>query len=118
MTTKTTAQIQADVADAVRLGMHTATIAATNYLQTELKGNEQMPCGFAWVIVKAKGSTKLGKALTANGFKKAYGPGLQLWNPSKLMVQNVDCLKAGAEAMAKVLQDELGVEAYADSRWD
>jgi hypothetical protein len=39
-------------------------------------------CGFAWVTVYEKGSTRLGRALKELGFKPAYGGGLQLWNPS------------------------------------
>ena len=60
----------------------------------------------------------MGRALKTIGFRKAYNGGLELWNPSGLLVQNVDVKEAGAEAYAEVLRKELGVTAYAGSRWD
>lgn len=61
------------------------------------------PCGFAWVTVREKGSTKLGRALLQNGFKKAYGGGLQIWNPSENPTQWMDAKIVGAQAFANVL---------------
>jgi hypothetical protein len=91
--------------------------AATKFLN-ERGGKDNYPCGFAWVTVSEKGSTKMGRALKAIGFRKAYNGGLELWDPSGLLVQNVYTLEAGAEAYAEVLRNELGVTAYAGSRWD
>jgi len=92
--------------------------AATNYFHEVLGGRDQMACGFAWVnIYGVKGSTKLGKALAAEGIRKSYSGGMQMWNPSTMMVQNVDTLSAGAEAAAKVFKS-YGFDAYADSRLD
>jgi len=95
-----------------------ANLAARKFFQERLGGRDQYACGFAWVTVYEKGSTKLGRALIEAGFRKSYSGGLQLWNPSGLGVQNVDTLAAGAEAAAKFLKDMLGVEAYAGSRLD
>ena len=83
------------------------------------KHGDHMPCGFAWVtIYDVKGNTKLGKALKAQGFDTPYtGGGLQLWNPSKLNVQNVDIKIAGADAFAMVLKS-YGFTAYSGSRLD
>jgi hypothetical protein len=94
--------------------------AAEHFFQTKLGGRDQYACGFAWVnIYGVKGSTKLGKALIAAGFSKSYTGGLQLWNPSKMGVQNVDTLEAGADAAAKVLKERLGLDkVYAGSRLD
>ena len=92
--------------------------AAEQFFQTKLGGRDQFACGFAWVTVYEKGSTKLGRALIEAGFRKAYGGGLQLWNPSGMMVQNVDTLEAGAEAAAEFLTETLGVKFYAGSRLD
>jgi hypothetical protein len=92
--------------------------AATKFFKERLGGRDQFACGFAWVTVQEKGSTKMGKALIEAGFRKAYGGGLQLWNPSGLYVQNVDTLEAGAEACAEFLRNTLGVKAYAGSRLD
>ncbi len=92
--------------------------AANKFFQERLGGRDQYACGFAWVTVYEKGSTKLGRALIEAGFRKAYGGGLQLWNPSGMMVQNVDTLEAGAEAAAEFLTETLGVKFYAGSRLD
>ena len=83
------------------------------------KYGDRDACGFAWVnIYKVKGSTKLGKELMRLGARKAYGGGLQFWNPSKMPVQSVGILEAGADAFAQVLKQRLGVEASAGSRLD
>jgi hypothetical protein len=75
-------------------------------------------CGFAWVTVYEKGSTKLGRALKAVGFKPAYGGGLQLWNPSGNWTQCITAKEEGARAYADVLK-KFGIkEAYAGSRVD
>ncbi len=95
-----------------------ANRAAMKFFQERLGGRDQYACGFAWVTVYEKGSTKLGRALIEAGFRKSYTGGLQLWNPSGLGVQNVDTLEAGAEAAAEFLKQALGVEAYAGSRLD
>ena len=95
-----------------------AHLAATKYFNENMGGKDNYPCGFAWVTVSEKGSTKMGRALKAIGFRKAYNGGLELWNPSGLLVQNVDVKEAGAEAYAEVLRNELGVTAYAGSRLD
>ncbi len=76
-------------------------------------------CGFAWVTVhKVRSNSKLGKVLAQYGFRKAYGGGLQLWNPSRSGSQSISALEAGADACARVLREKLGVEAYAGSRLD
>jgi len=75
-------------------------------------------CGFAWVTVYEKGSTKLGRALLKQGFRKAYGGGLQWWNPSGSYTQAITAKEVGAEAAAQVLKERLGIEAYAGSRMD
>ena len=95
-----------------------ASRAANKFFQERLGGRDQYACGFAWVTVYEKGSTKLGRALKEAGFRPAYGGGLQLWNPSGMYVQNVDTLEAGAEAAAEFLTQALGVKAYAGSRLD
>jgi hypothetical protein len=75
-------------------------------------------CGFAWVTVYEKGSTKLGRALKAVGFKPAYDGGLQLWNPSGNWTQCITAKEEGARAYADVLK-KFGIkEAYAGSRAD
>jgi hypothetical protein len=95
-----------------------ANRAATKFFQERLGGRDQYACGFAWVTVYEKGSTKLGRALIEAGFSKSYSGGLQLWNPSGLYVQNVDTLEEGARAAAQFLEQMLGVKAYAGSRLD
>jgi len=78
---------------------------------------EDYYCGFAWVQVSEKASTKLGRALKSIGFTKVYGGGLQLWNPSGTMSQSMFLQEVGAHAYADVLQT-IGVHAYVGSRAD
>ena len=83
-------------------------------------GGDRLACGFAWVdIAGVKLNTRVGKELARVGFRKSYGARapIQLWNPSRSPVQNVDIKLAGAEAYAQVLRDH-GFDAYADSKLD
>jgi hypothetical protein len=74
-------------------------------------------CGFAWVTVSEKASTKLGRALKTVGFTKAYGGGLQLWNPGGSFTQSMDIKETGAQAYADTLK-AFGIKAYMGSRAD
>ena len=94
-----------------------AQAAARKFFDEKLGGRDQYACGFAWVTVLEKASTRLGRRLKEIGFRKAYGGGLQLWDPSRFPCQNVDTLEAGAQAYADVLK-KYGIEAYAGSRLD
>ena len=98
---------------------NTASTAAQKAAQDYItKHGEDWYCGFAWVTVYEKGSTKLGRALKAVGFKPAYGGGLQLWNPSGNWTQCITAKEEGAQAYAEVLR-KAGIEkAYAGSRMD
>jgi hypothetical protein len=78
---------------------------------------EPMYCGFAWVTVSEKASTKLGRALKTVGFKPAYGGGLQLWNPGGSYTQSMDVKETGAQAYADALK-AFGIKAYMGSRAD
>lgn len=102
----------------VREAQEAAHQAAAKFFQERLGGRDQLACGFAWVnIYGVKGNTKIGRALSAAGIRKAYGGGLQMWNPSKFPVQNVDTLLEGADAAAQVFK-RYGFDAYAGSRLD
>ena len=81
------------------------------------KHGEPGYCGFAWVKVSEKASTKLGRALKTVGFRKSYNGGLDLWNPGGSFTQSMDIKEAGAEAYAEVLRQH-GINAYACSRAD
>lgn len=95
-----------------------AQAAASKFYYEKLGGQDRYACGFAWVeIYGIKGNTKLGKALAAQGIRKSYTGGLQMWNPSKFACQNVDTKEAGAEAAAAVFK-KYGFTAYAGSRLD
>jgi len=100
---------------AIRAGLVSAkNKAAEKYLEV----GERDACGFAFVTVfDVRSNSKLGKLLANYGFRKAYGGGLQLWDPSKHPTQSVSVLEAGAEAMAKQLK-AVGLTAYAGSRLD
>lgn len=89
--------------------------AAKKYQQV----GERDACGFAWVTVyDVRSNSKLGKLLAQHGFRKAYGGGLQLWDPAQYPTQSISVLEAGAYAYAEVLVNELGLKAYGGSRLD
>lgn len=104
-----------EVQNAVREAQVAAAQATGEFLQ---KHGDRDACGFAGVKVYEKGSTRMGRALLANGFRKAYGGGLEWWNPSGSYTQAVTAKEVGAEAAARVLTEKLGVKAYAWSRLD
>ena len=97
--------------------LHTiASSAAKNATEAyQTNHGEDYYCGFAWVKVSEKASTKLGRALKSIGFTKAYGGGLQLWNPSGTMSQSMHLKEIGAQAYAQVLQ-HAGINASVGSR--
>ncbi len=103
----------------VKIVLHQASKAAQEaasiaYAQI----GERDACGFAWVTVyKVRSNSKLGKVLAEAGFSRAYGGGLQLWNPSGHGTQSISVKEAGAYAYAEQLKT-LGLEAYAGSRLD
>ena len=102
----------------VREAKQAANEAATEYFHTRLNGQDQFACGFAWVnIWKVKGNTKLGKMLKAAGVSQDYTRAFQIWNPSGLGVQNVDCKEVGADAAARVFK-QYGFDATSGSRLD
>ena len=79
---------------------------------------EPMYCGFAWVDVKERANSKLGKALQSIGFRKSYQSGvLQLWDPAQHRGQSMDCKEVGASAYAAVWRD-YGVKMHMGSRAD
>ena len=95
-----------------------AAHAAYKFFHDELGGVDRFACGFAWTnIYGVKGNTKLGKMLKAAGVRQDYTKAFQLWNPSKMPVQSVSILEAGAQAAADVFR-KYGFEAYAGSRLD
>lgn len=100
---------------AVQEAQAAARQATSEFLAQHGEGDA---CGFSWVTVFEKGSTKLGRALLKNGFTKAYGGGLQWWNPSQSGTQAITAKEVGAYAAAEVLRERLGVKAYAGSRMD
>ena len=100
-----------DIHDAATAAAKDATI------QHLAKHGEDYYCGFAWVQVREKANTKLGRALKSIGFTKAYGGGLQLWNPSGTMSQSMILKEVGARAYVDVLK-QAGVPAYVGSRAD
>ena len=110
--------IEVQVQQAVQAAAIEARRAAEQYFQEKLGGRDQYACGFAWVNTYEKGTTRLVRELKKHGFSKSYGGGYQWWNPSKMPVQNVECLEAGAVAAARVLTEQLGVKFYAGSRLD
>lgn len=110
MTTYTLEQIQEIHAE--------ATVAAQQAEELfRAKHGEPGYCGFAWVNVPVKASTKLGRVLKQVGFRKSYYGGLDLWNPGGSFTQSMDIKEHGAIAYAKVLVN-YGIEAHMSSRPD
>ncbi len=121
--TTTTPTLNEVVFEAAVKANEQANIAQQDFYNNKLNGREWGACGFAWVVAKVKGNTKMGKALAAAGFSKHYGGGLQVWMPGRIGTQNIDCNYAGAKKYAEVFKAELlkanlEVEIYADSRMD
>ena len=106
-----------DVQDACQEAAKAAERDAQAYYA---KHGDRDACGFAYVNVwGVRSNSKLGNALKANGFRKSWDGALQLWNPSKMGVQSISTLEAGAVAYAKVLKNKLGLDkVYAGSRLD
>ena len=99
--------------------IHNTATAAAERAEADFRARPGEPgyCGFAWVKVSEKASTKLGRALKTVGFRKSYNGGLDLWNPGGSGTQSMDIKEAGAEAYAEVLR-KFGINAYACSRAD
>lgn len=93
--------------------------AAQAFADQHFGGRDGGACGFSWVnVYDVRSNSKLGKALSEVGFRKAYGGGLQLWN-KWWMGQSVDAGEVGAGEYARVLREELGLEkVYSGSRMD
>lgn len=111
-------------AQQVQQVVNDAMMSAAEAGRRELAANgDGWACGFAWVNIwafqgnKIRSNSKLGKALAAAGVRKDYQGAFCLWNPSKLGVQSVAVLEAGAYAAAEVFK-AAGFTAYAGSRLD
>ena len=99
--------------------VHNTATAAAQQAEADFRAQHGEPgyCGFAWVKVNEKASTKLGRALKTVGFRKEYGGGLSLWNPGGSFTQSMDIKETGAQAYAEVLR-KYGIDAYMCSRAD
>ena len=107
-----------EIRDIVFEAKMVANHKAKEYNNDVLKGEDNFPCGFAWVeIFGIKGNTKLGKQMKLAGLEKSYNGAYNIWNPSNVNFQNVDCKEAGAQAAADILK-KYGFTAYAGSRLD
>lgn len=98
-----------------------ATLAARKAAQAYHQAHgDRDACGFAWVnVAGVRSNSRLGKTLQTFGFRKDYRGVLCLWNPAGIGSQSISTLEAGAEAYAKVLTEQLGLEGcYAGSRLD
>jgi hypothetical protein len=99
--------------------MDAAQKAAKAFSDKHFGGQDGGACGFAWVnVYDVRSNSKLGKALGEVGFRKSYSGGLQLWN-QWWRGQSVDAAEEGAQAYAKILKEELGLDKiYSGSRLD
>jgi hypothetical protein len=99
--------------------IHNTALEAARKAEADFiaRHGEMAYCGFAWVKVNEKASTRLGRALKTVGFKKSYSGGLDFWNPGGSFTQSMDVKEAGASAYAESLKQH-GIEAYMQSRAD
>ena len=110
----TVEQIKDIVAEAKTVANYTAK----DYIEKVLKGEDNFPCGFAWVEIHGiRGNTRLGKQMKLAGLEKSHNGSYNIWNPSNVNFQNVDCKEAGAQAAADILK-KYGFTASAGSRLD
>ncbi len=73
-------------------------------------------CGFAWVTIRP-GTGAFARWLVKRGLaRKAYMGGVEIWISEH--GQSMERKEEHARAMAKVLKERLGVNAYAGSRMD
>lgn len=106
-----------EIAAIVAQAKSAAERACKDYVNNKLGGQDNMPCGFAWVeIFGVRGNTKIGRAFKLLGITK-LGAGLYWHNPAGIPIQNVDAKSEGARAAAGVLKD-YGFTAYAVDRLD
>jgi hypothetical protein len=99
--------------------IHNTALEAARKAEADFiaRHGEMAYCGFAWVKVNEKASTRLGRALKTVGFKKSYSGGLDFWNPGGSFTQSMDVKEAGASAYAEILKQH-GIDAYMQSRAD
>ena len=61
------------------------------------------PCGFSWITIHPA-NCRFANYLKSKGVgQKAYGSGLQIWNPSNNVTQWMDAKVAGSQAFKDVL---------------
>lgn len=102
-----------DALDDARIAAHEAT---TNFIREH---GDADACGFAWVDVKVRPNSKIGKIMLSHGFRRnSTRPGLTIWNPSQHFTQEITAKEKGADAYAEVLREKLGIDAYSQSRMD
>ena len=99
--------------------VHNTATSAAERAEADFRARHGEPgyCGFAWVNVPVKASTKLGRALKEVGFRKSYHGGLDLWNPGGSFTQSMDIKEHGAVAYARTLV-QYGIDAHMSSRAD
>ncbi len=100
---------------------HDAATTASNDYKDEF-GELPFNCGFAWVNVTARSAfVKWCKNQPENGNyfgDNSYIKGYDFWCPGEFMGQDMNCYRAGAIAFAKVIKDELGIDAYVRCKLD
>lgn len=99
--------------------MTQAARASNTFYKEVLGGRDRGACGFAWVVVKIRSNSKLGKEMIGCGFRKPYGKTgeLHLWLTNTVPVQCMDAHETAAAKYAEVLQQN-GIQCHWDSRMD
>lgn len=104
------------LATIVNEAFDTAEKETNAYLARE---GDRDACGFAWVIIKPA-NCQLAKYLTKiDKGRKAYGGGIQVWNPSGNFTQAITAKEIGARAFVEVIRKHMPeVNISSDSRMD
>ena len=105
----------------VKPAVDAALIAARKATEAFLtKHGDRDSCGFSWVTVyEVKLSSKVGKAFAAAGFSKAYGGGIEMWNPSKSHTQSITAKEVGSDAFVASMRTVFPeLKIYSGSRMD
>lgn len=86
---------------AINMAYERAASAAQKYL--EENGDQQYPCGFAWVIIKPNRGPLVKTLLKMGLATPSDGGGVRVPNPSRNYTQCMDAKEMGAYAFADFL---------------
>ncbi len=103
--------------------MEKAVAAGQKYLDDHLNGEDNYPCGFAWVVYRPvnRGNSRAGREERA--LVRGVGFNIDAWGKTFEMspyraVQNINAKEAAAEAYVKAMEASTGMKFSVRSRLD